>query len=306
MEYTKVNCPTNKYNIKCPYTMIPTGIVVHNTANDASAMSEISYMLGNNNTTSYHLAIDDYRAVQGISYNRNTWNAGDGINGNGNRNKISIEICYSKSGGPRYNQAENNAVEFIVGILKQYGWGIDRVSKHQDYSGKYCPHRILDNSWQNFINKIALKLNGTNPISVQPTNKYSAGGYQVNTTAGLNVRSGAGTSYNRVAYLTNGSKQGIDRTEGNWGHLMNNAGWICLDYCFRLQDNQPATNGYTPGSYQTNSSSGLNVRSGPGTNYNRVATIGNNSKQGIDRVQGSWGHLSNNIGWICLDYCIKI
>ena len=37
----------DKYGIKCPYEMIPEGITVHNTANDASAMSEINYMKNN-------------------------------------------------------------------------------------------------------------------------------------------------------------------------------------------------------------------------------------------------------------------
>lgn len=39
--------------------------------------------------------LDGYRVVQGIPENRNTWHAGDGRNGKGNRNKISAEICHS-------------------------------------------------------------------------------------------------------------------------------------------------------------------------------------------------------------------
>ena len=39
---------TDKYNIKCPYSMTPSRIVVHNTANDASARNEIAYMISNN------------------------------------------------------------------------------------------------------------------------------------------------------------------------------------------------------------------------------------------------------------------
>lgn len=169
MQLTKVTMPTSKYSIKCPYTMNPTRIVVHNTANDASAMSEISYMIGNNNQCSFHYAVDDYRVVQGIEENRNAWHAGDG-NGKGNREGIAIEICYSKSGGERFNRAEDNAVELIISILKRYGWGIDKVTKHQDYSGKYCPHRTLDLGWERFINKIKSRLNGT--IS-QPTSSQS-------------------------------------------------------------------------------------------------------------------------------------
>lgn len=76
MQITNVVCPESKYPIKCPYTMEPEYITVHNTANDASAMSEVSYMLGNNNKVSFHAAVDNERVVTGIPFNRNTWNAG--------------------------------------------------------------------------------------------------------------------------------------------------------------------------------------------------------------------------------------
>ena len=157
MQLTKVKCPSNKISIKCPYSMSATRIVVHNTANDASAMSEVSYMLGNNNEVSFHFAVDDYRVVQGIETNRNAWHAGDG-NGTGNRKGIAVEICYSKSGGDRFTKAEQNAAKFITSLLKERGWGIDKVTKHQDYSGKYCPHRTLDMGWQRFLNMIRSEL----------------------------------------------------------------------------------------------------------------------------------------------------
>ena len=150
---------TEKYNIKCPYSMQPTRIVVHNTANDASARNEISYMITNNNEVSFHYAVDDKEVVQGIPENRNAWHSGDGSNGVGNRQGIAIEICYSKSGGDRFIQAEKNAVDLIVDILKRYNWGIDRVTKHQDYNGKYCPHRTLDMGWDRFIKMIEAKMN---------------------------------------------------------------------------------------------------------------------------------------------------
>lgn len=150
---------TSKYNIKCPYAMTPSRIVVHNTANDASARNEIAYMIGNNNEVSFHYAVDDKEVVQGIPEDRNAWHSGDGENGVGNRQGIAIEICYSKSGGDRFIQAEKNAVDLIVDILKRYGWGVDRVTKHQDYSGKYCPHRTLDDGWDRFIKMIEAKMN---------------------------------------------------------------------------------------------------------------------------------------------------
>lgn len=158
MQITKMLVPQNKYDIKCPYEMNPEFIIVHNTANDASAMAEISYMIGNNNKVSFHCAVDNTRIVQGIPFNRNSWNAGDGKNGDGNRKGISIEICYSKSGGEKFKDAERLSAEYIAYLLKQYKWEIDKVKKHQDFSNKDCPHRTLEEGWQKFLNLISFYL----------------------------------------------------------------------------------------------------------------------------------------------------
>ncbi|MCY9112094.1 N-acetylmuramoyl-L-alanine amidase [Bacillus atrophaeus] len=133
----------NKYKLKCPNAMSAEYITIHNTANDAPAANEISYMINNTSSTSFHFAIDDKEVRQGIPTNRNAWHTGDGTNGPGNRKSIGVEICYSKSGGARYKAAEERAIKFVAQLLKERGWGIDRVRKHQDWNGKYCPHRIL-------------------------------------------------------------------------------------------------------------------------------------------------------------------
>jgi N-acetylmuramoyl-L-alanine amidase CwlA len=155
--------PASKYKIKCPYSMSPSSITIHNTANDASAKNEVLYMNRNNNEVSYHYAIDDIEIVQAIPENRNAWAAGDGGNGNGNRTSIHVEICYSRSGGSRYKKAEENTIKFVAQKLKERGWGIEKVRKHQDWSGKYCPHRILDEGrWNQFLKAIEKELNGGN------------------------------------------------------------------------------------------------------------------------------------------------
>lgn len=145
----------NKYNIKCPYTMKPEYITIHNTANDASAANEVKYHNSNNNQVSFHVAIDDKDAITCVPFNRNAWHCGDGNGGKGNRKSIGIEICYSKSGGAKYAAAEENAVQYVARLLKQYGWGVERVKKHQDWNGKFCPHRILnENRWNTFLKRI--------------------------------------------------------------------------------------------------------------------------------------------------------
>lgn len=144
----------SKWDIKCPFEMKPKYVVIHNTANDAPAANEIAYMRRNDNEVSFHYAVDDKEIVQGILEDRNAWHAGDGGYGNGNRCGIAIEICWSKSGGEKFEKAERNAAEFAASILKRYGWGIDRLKKHQDFSKKYCPHRTLDLGWDRFVDMV--------------------------------------------------------------------------------------------------------------------------------------------------------
>ena len=48
----------------------------------------------------------------------------------------------------------------LAQLLKQYGWGIGKVKKHQDFSGKYCPHRTLDMGWNRFLNMIQKEMKG--------------------------------------------------------------------------------------------------------------------------------------------------
>ncbi len=153
MKIQKNLCPPEAYPTKCPFIRRPDRIVVHNTGNDAPAANEIQYMLRRPEEISFHFAVDEEEAVQGLPLDRNAWASGDG-RGKGNMLGIHLEICWSKSGGPRFQKAEENGARLIAGLLKEYGWGLDRVTKHQDYDGKYCPHRTLDLGWERFLNLV--------------------------------------------------------------------------------------------------------------------------------------------------------
>lgn len=172
MEIRKNLLPESLKSWKFPYKMTPEFIVVHNTANDASADNEVKYMHKSKEQggkqVSYHYAVDDKEVVQALEENVNGWHAGDGSKGAGNRKGIAIEICYSKSGGERFTKAEENAVELIVNILNRYGWGIDKVKKHQDFAKKYCPHRTLDLGWQRFLDMVSAKLGTKSEVKPQP------------------------------------------------------------------------------------------------------------------------------------------
>ena len=183
----------SKYDIKCPYEMEPIGHCIHNTANDASAKNEVSYMKSNNNEVSFHVAVDHLEARQGIPFNRNAWATGDGGKGTGNRKYIHWEICYSKSGGNNFLEAEKRCAKEIAADLKARGWGIDRVKKHQDFSGKYCPHRTLDMGFQRILDMIKAELGNVNNNTPQaPSSPITPTGAMYRAVAGsYSVRANA-------------------------------------------------------------------------------------------------------------------
>lgn len=156
MEIKQKLVDSSKYNIKCPYTMKPEYVTFHNTDNDASAKNEISYMISNNNEVSFHVAVDDVEAVQGILFNRNAWHCGDS-NGSGNRKSIGVEICYNKLGpsNPKFKKAEENAVQICAQLLKEFGLGIDKLKPHKYWSGKNCPSTT---NHESFIERVGKQL----------------------------------------------------------------------------------------------------------------------------------------------------
>ena len=173
MPYTIIDLPvpSGKYGKKSPYKMTPQYVTVHNTANDASARNEANYMRNNSSSTSYHVAVDDKEVVRCLPFDRNAFHAGDGGNGTGNRKSIGIEICYSRSGGARFDAAEQNAAAYIASLLKSYGWGIDRVRRHKDWSGKDCPHRTMAYGWQRFLNMVTAAMGGAADTGEAPSGR---------------------------------------------------------------------------------------------------------------------------------------
>lgn len=120
------------------------------------------------------------------------------------------------------------------------------------------------------------------------------------TGNGLNVRSGPGTNYNSVA--TYGSMTRVNILEqikvGNttWGCTKD--GWISLDYVYI-----DGTTGNGAGT-GTVSGSNVNIRSGPGTNYNTVGSYNQGDTVEIYAQftigNMTWGCTSK--GWVSMDY----
>lgn len=158
----------SKYDLKVPVESCAKDmkyIVVHNTANDASAANEVAYMIRNDSSTSFNAAVDDKEIVVGIPLDKGAFAAGQR---DGNAHGIHIEICYSLSGGTRFDKAEKNAAEYIAKLLTERKWDISHVKKHQDFDGKYCPHRTLDKGWQCFLNMVESYMTESTPAKPTP------------------------------------------------------------------------------------------------------------------------------------------
>lgn len=211
---------SENYSIKCPYSMTAEFIVVHNTANDATAQNEVAYMIGNKNQVSFHYAVDDQEVVQGVPINRNTWACGDGANGTGNRKGIQVEICYSKSGGGRFDQAEKNAAHFIATLLRERQWGIEKVKKHQDFRNKYCPHRTLDKGWNGFIEMIKSYLNDM-PVTLS--------GFKVGEQVRVKESATQYATGQALAWFVKGSIYEVTKVAGDKLLLSDIISWVWID-----------------------------------------------------------------------------
>lgn len=67
---------------------------------------------------------------------------------------------------------------------------------------------------------------------------YSKGTYSISSSAGVNVRSGAGTNYKKVGAAKKGTTFNVTKTSGCWGYTPSikctngtKSGWVSLNYC---------------------------------------------------------------------------
>ena len=285
----------SKYSVKCPYSMTPEFIVVHNTANDATAQNEIKYMISNDDQVSFHFAVDDKEVVQGLPLDRNAWACGDGTNGSGNRKGIQIEICYSKSGGARFENAEKNAAKFIAQLLKERGWGVDKVKKHQDFSNKYCPHRTLDKGWASFVNMVKDYLNElNNPVQSTQTSSISVGDkVKVKTTA---THYATGQS---MASFVKGSSYEVTRIDSNKLLLSDITSWV-FDYDVERVGSTTQSN--SDNSFLVEIICGeLNIRQKADFNSKIVGTVKKGEVFTIVEEENGLGKLKSGVGYISMN-----
>ena len=139
-------------------------VTIHNTAEPFSARQERDRVDSrrDNASVSFHFAVDEREAVQILPLDIHGWHAGDGAEGPGNTQSIGIEICRSQCRGAadwQYRRSEENAEILACALLRHFGLTAEQLRMHRDWSGKYCPHRILEeNRFESFRARVAERL----------------------------------------------------------------------------------------------------------------------------------------------------
>lgn len=152
----------------------------------------------------------------------------------------------------------------------------------------------------------------TPTITPAPTTSDNAGYvgmYKVNVDD-LNIRSGPGTSYDKVGSIKDHGTYTIVEMVGNWGRFKSGAGWIncSAEYCIRVGDADVDIDAEPEDNLKFLEVwvkiKNLYIRKGPGTSYgtNGYCTMGVYNILETDSAEGHvWGCLKSGAGWIAMD-----
>ena len=156
---------------------------------------------------------------------------------------ITIEVANtSLSGNTPVSDASMKAlIELCVDICKRNnikectytGDTSGVLQKHSWYAATSCPGVYLGGKFAYIAEEVNKRLKGgtNNSTNSSTTTKPTTTNYTVKVTADvLNIRKGAGTSYDIVGAIKDKGTYTIVQESNGWGKLKSEAGWISLAY----------------------------------------------------------------------------
>ena len=153
-------------------------ISIHETANpNAGSSAHAAYLFREGGAPySWHVTVDDSTTSEGdpmvyqsFPWSSQCWHAGDGANGPGNTSSIGIELCVNNDMDIFTDRVMDTGAQ-LVAHLRSLGHGKLGIVPHQNWSGKNCPTRILENNlWDGFLKRVARyeKLNTLSSIDTE-------------------------------------------------------------------------------------------------------------------------------------------
>ena len=170
----------------------PAYIVIHETDNwskGADAKAHATAMKNGNLAGTVHYYVDSKSVYQTLDHSDGAWAVGDGKGKYGitNRNSINIEICVNPE--TDYYKAVDKAEQLAAQLLKQYGWGTDRLKRHYDASRKNCPRRIqAEGRWPEFVQKTAAYMKGASTVNTKTNTTSNTAKKTVSLTGKMEVQ----------------------------------------------------------------------------------------------------------------------
>ncbi|MFH2102129.1 MAG: GH25 family lysozyme [Chloroflexota bacterium] len=128
------------------------------------------------------------------------------------------------------------------------------------------------------------------------------------TASGLNVRSGPGTAFPVIGWLSKGQRVKVIETQNGWSRVETPVGWCASQYLDTnlsepIQAPQPTAPSSAPvqtgaaEAFAICTANGLNIRNGPGTNYPVVGWLTNDQRIKVIERQNGWARIEHPAGW---------
>lgn len=134
-------------------------VVIHETDNfsagaDAAAHNSFIHQNAVENELSWHYTVDDHQIYHHLPDDEAAYHASDRMEENGgNLNGIGVELCVNEDGD--YELTLENAVQLTATLIDEYGLRIKDIKQHQDFSGKICPAKLIeDGRWDEFLERV--------------------------------------------------------------------------------------------------------------------------------------------------------
>ena len=218
---------------------------------------------------------------------------------------IAIPLCSSISNadGVEYRTIIANSVNFRTGPSTSYS-SMGKLNK-----GDKVEYIGTSGDW------VKIKYNGKTGYAHGDYVGTYSGSNQTSTTkkvvtaTSLNFRSGAGTKYSIIGSIKKGTEVSVISESNGWSKINygGKTGYVSSNYLANKSESSNNGSSNTTEDVKYNkivNASGLNFRTGPGTNYSKIATLSYGTEVGVISESNGWSKVSYNgkVGYVSSSY----
>ena len=307
---TEKYCTGNR-RYKSAEKFTPVGVVLHSIGTPQPS-ADVLWRYWQNDSSAYvvHYMVDDQKILHCMPDNYKCWHVGSP----GNSKWLGIEmgepsqIKYTSgatftvsdlAAARAYSEAAyRNAVWLIARLCKEHGW--------DPFTAVYTHHEVTRQRMSNTDHVDPKHLwdgLGLGKTLLQLRRDVAASMGQPAAAPTPEQPSASGQMYRIRKSWADAASQIGAYTNLDYAKAACNGGYAVFDAAgTQVWPEQE----FMPYIVRITAKSGLNVRSGPGTNYGVVMALAYGGGYTIVEEQNGWGKLKSGIGWICLKYTERV